>query len=214
MCYNSAMEIIDNKVQLSLNNPQSSIRISDSDGNHTRRPTKVKKTSGFSIEWMIRNSEIVNLVSEFLKCKDRQLLIKKLKSITDFAEESEFSKRETIKLTGEEKGFFAGFKIVQYTENFSSFEKKLKSGIKVRITFKLGDYGVKPHPHMYVLVPFTTEVLEIKNKVGTVKTNQELGSKCRAQLRLDKNDIFEIVTTLAHASKDHRQSLVEEIKKI
>jgi hypothetical protein len=107
---------------------------------------------------------------------------------------------------------FEGFKIYQYNEYFNSFEKTLISGVKVRITFKLGDYGLDPHPHMYVLVPFNHKFLKIKNNQGDVSSGDLLGSGCYGELKLDRKDLEEIILTLSHASSNHRDALIEILK--
>ena len=135
-----------------------------------------------------------------------------MQKIDKFAEQSEYSKRVTS-TNEKEIAIFEGFNIYQYMDIFNSFEKILNSGIKVRLTFKLGDYGVVSHPHMYVLIPFEHKSLELKNKNGLVNFGEKLGSGCFRELILDKDDLKGVILTLAHASNNHRSDLVEILSK-
>ncbi len=209
------IKLENNKVILPLNIPKYTIRVADKHGNHVSSPTKAICNNEYFIEWMITNDENRALVENFYESqKDVDKLIDKMGQINKFAEESEYSKRKTIKIEKEEIETFEGFKIYQYTENFSSFEKELASGIKVRITFKLGDFGLEPHPHMYVLIPFTNKLLKIKNLNGEVKNKEELGKGCFGEWIPSTQDIEEIIITLAHASKKHKNDLINIIKPI
>lgn len=209
------IELNNGKIKLPLFRSQGGIRIADEHGNHVSSPTKTLKYPKYSIEWMITNDENQLLVEKFFESdNDIKKLIQKMEEIKKFAEESEYSKRETIKVEREEVKTFEGFKIYQYTENFSSFEKELASGLKVRITFKLGDFGLEPHPHMYVLIPFNNQFLKIKNLNGEVKDSEELGSGCFGEWTPSTKDIEEITITLAHASKNHKDDLINIIDSI
>lgn len=133
-------------------------------------------------------------------------------NINKFMEDSEFSKRETIKIKRKQLDKFEGFEIYSYTENFSSFEKTLPTKVIARITFKLGDYGLDPHPHMYVLIPFNLKSLKIKNFEGCVNPGSKLGKKCFGEWIPTDQDVGEIITALGHASENHKSSLIELIK--
>lgn len=82
----------------------------------------------------------------------------------------------------------------------------------MRITFKLGDYGLEPHPHMYVLIPFKNKYLKLKNLNGDVKKKEILGRGCFEEYAPTVRDIQEIIITLAHASKNHKNDLINLIK--
>jgi hypothetical protein len=204
------IEVEGNKIKLPLYKSQGGIRIADEHGNHVSSPTKTRNEKEYYIEWMITNDEIKSLANSILD--DINSLIKSMVKINKFAEDSEYSQRKTVKLDMKEAEEFEGFKIYQYNESFNSFEKTFDSGIKVRITFKLGDYGLDPHPHMYVLVPFSHTFLKIKNNEGDVSLGDLLGSGCYGELKLDKKDLEEIILTLSHASSNHRDALVEILK--
>ncbi len=197
------------RIVLPLNRSQGGIRIADEHGNHVPKPTRTRNDEKYLIEWMITNDEIDLLHKTFLR--DAGGLVQRMKDIKGFAEDSEYSKRKT-RSDREEIARFEGFKIYHYSEDFNSFEKGLGSGIRVRITFKLGAYGLEVHPHMYVLVPFDYGSLRLMNHEGEVQRGSELGSGCRAELALGKEDIEEIILTLSHASSNHRNALVDIIE--
>ena len=197
-------------VILPLHHSQGGIRIADEHGNHVSSPTKTKNEGNYYIEWMITNAEIKLLSDLFLERIDE--LVKEMKKIKRFAEDSEYSKRKTIKVDKKRIEEFEGFTIYQYNETFNSFERDLNSGLRVRITFKLGDFGIEPHPHMYVLIPFDHASLKLKNKEGEINDGEVLGSGCFGELILTKEDLSEIILTLAHASDKHRNALIEILK--
>jgi len=203
----SKIKLNGTEIILPLYYSQGGIRIADKGGNHASSPTKTVYGEGQYVEWMITNNEI-DLLSELLSHKDVDELISELQKIKKFAEESEYSKR-TTSTNQKEIAEFEKFKIYQYLDVFNSFEKTLNSGLKVRLTFKLGDYGVVSHPHMYVLIPFDNISLKIKNKVGSVSKGDILGSGCFGYLILKKEDLKDIILTLAHASLNHRDDLIQ-----
>ncbi len=203
------IKLVGNNILLKLHNSQGGIRIADEEGNHVAKPTEAKNDKKSYIEWMITNDEI-GLLSKHLFSNVGDV-IKEMNKISKFAEDSKYSKRETKK-DKEEIATFEGFKIYQYSDIFNSFEKTLASGIKVRLTFKLGDFGITAHPHMYVLVPFNFSALKIKNKDGNVNEKECLGSGCYGELILTANELRDIILTLSHASNNHRNSLIEVLK--
>jgi len=200
-----------NLIVLPLSFSQGSIRIADKNGNHFPSPTQTINDKECYVEWMITNNEIKLLSTLFNKKDGIGELIKIMQKISRFAEDSEYSRRTTS--SGEKEiAKFEGFKIYQYMDVFNSFEKVLDSTLKVRLTFKLGDYGVTSHPHMYVLVPFNFKSLKIKNKDGNVKENGPLGGGCFAELNLTEEELKEIILTLAHASINHRNDLIKVLE--
>lgn len=199
-----------NIIILPLHYSQGGIRIADKNGNHFPSPTKTIRNNEYYIEWMITNPEIELLGKNNLFNIDD--LIREMKKINKFAEDSQYSKRTTSKTNEKEIAIFEGFKIYQYNDTFNSFEKTLSSGLKVRLTFKLGDYGIISHPHMYVLIPFNYDSLKLKNRDGEINEGECFGSGCFGELILSKNDLNDIVLTLAHASNNHRNALIEILK--
>ncbi len=199
-----------NIIILPLHYSQGGIRIADKNGNHFSSPTKTIRDKEYYVEWMITNNEI-KLLSKLFQKKNIGNLIKFLQKIIKFAEDSEYSRRTTSS-SEKEIAEFEGFKIYRYVDVFNSFEKVLSSKLKVRLTFKLGDYGVTSHPHMYVLVPFDFKSLKIKNKEGNIKENELLGSGCFGELNLSEEELKEIILTLAHASNNHRNDLIKVLE--
>ena len=202
---NIKIELSGGNIILKLHNSQGGIRIADGEGNHVAKPTQAKNEKGYYIEWMITNDEI-GLLSKHL-FSNTNTLINEMKKINKFAEDSEYSKR-TTKKQKEEIAEFEEFKIYKYSDEFNSFEKTLANGIKVRLTFKLRDFGITAHPHMYVLIPFDYPSLSLKNNAGSVKKGECLESGCYGELVLTANELKEIILTLSHASNNHRNSLI------
>lgn len=200
------IRLTNGRIILKLHNSQGGIRIADEEGNHIAKPTQAINENKYYIEWMITNDEI-GLLSKHL-FKNSSNIINEMKKINRFAENSEYSRR-TTKKEKEKIATFEGFEIYKYSDEFHSFEKTLPSGIKVRLTFKLGDYGITAHPHMYVLVPFNYKSLKIKNRKGDVQNKGCLGSGCYGELILTANELKDIILTLSHASNNHRNSLIE-----
>ena len=203
-------KLTDKTILLPLHYSQGGIRIADKNGNHFPSPTKIVRDGGHYVEWMITNNEI-KLLSKLFSKDSISNLIEVLRNIDRFAEDSEYSRR-TTSAGQKEIANFKGFKIYQYMDVFNSFEKTLKSGLKVRLTFKLGDFGVVSHPHMYVLVPFNFSSLKIKNKNGNVDEGDCLGSGCIGELILNEGELKEIILTLAHASNNHRNDLINVLE--
>lgn len=198
------------KIILPLNYSQGGIRIADKTGTHCSSPTKTENKGEKYVEWMITNDEIKLLSTLFEK--DKKSFIIEMNKIKKFTEDSKYSRRTTILSNKKSLGEFEGFNIYQYKDVFNSFEKILKSGLKVRLTFKLGDYGVIAHPHMYVLVPFEHKTLQLNNKLGVVKKGALMGPGCFGELILNKKDLKGIILILAHASKGHRDDLIKVMK--
>jgi len=204
-------KLSENIIILPLSFSQGSIRIADKNGNHFPSPTQTINDKDYYVEWMITNNEIKLLSTLFKKKDGIGDLIKVMQKISRFAEDSEYSRRTTSSRE-KEIASFEGFKIYQYMDVFNSFEKVLDSKLKVRLTFKLGDYGVTSHPHMYVLVPFNFKSIKVKNIDGSVEENEPLGSGCFAELNLTEEELKEIILTLAHASNNHRNDLIKVLE--
>jgi len=206
----STINITSTNVTLLLTQARGKIRVADANGNHIRKPTEALNNKTYFIEWMITNNEVGILAKEFLDKKDIQKLISELQTIKDFIRNTKYATREAIKTTEEKIDKFLDFEIYKYTENFYSFEKKIISGIKIRITFKMGDYTLAPH--LFVLLPFNHQSLQIKNIHGIVNEGSPLDSGCRGVWKPDKIDIIEIIKSLAHASEQHRNDLINLFK--
>ncbi len=205
------INITKTKIFMVLTQARGRIRIADGNGNHIGKPAKEGKNIKTNfIEWMITNNQIEELVKYFLNKDDRNKLIQELEKINIFIKGSKYATREAVKPSTEKLDKFADFDIYKYTETFYSFEKKIISGIKIRITFKMGDYTLAPF--MFVLLPFEHSSLELKNNNGFVKEGEFLGSGCKGIWTPKKEDIIQIIKSLSCASDGHRDDLIKILK--
>ncbi|HIH19090.1 TPA: hypothetical protein HA225_03860 [Candidatus Micrarchaeota archaeon] len=202
----SSVKIASEEAVLVLSQARGKVRIADENGNHISKPTEAKYEPKYTAEWMITNDEVEKLVRVFLEDADRIFVIEEIKKLEKFIRDTEYATREALKTTTQEIKTFEGFRIFKYTENFYSFERELKSKIRIRIVFKMGDYTLAPH--MFVLLPFSLNEIEIKNRLGNVNKSEMLGSGCRAIWKPKKEDVKEVVIALAHLSRDHRNDLI------
>jgi len=204
------IEIKEDEIIMVLTQAKSKIRLADGNGNHISKPTEGKNIKTNFIEWMITNIQINELIKHFLNNGEKKKLIKELGRIKVFIRGSKYATREAVKPTTEKLDKFADFEIYKYTETFYSFEKEIVSKIKIRITFKMGDYTLAPF--MFVLIPFEHSSLKLKNLKGFVKENEFLGSKCKGIWKPKKEDVIEIIKSLSCASDRHRDDLIEILK--
>lgn len=195
-------------VVLPLTNAQGGSRLADENGGHFTAPTDVVMKPTYFMEWMITNDQSKMIANGFLNGADKKKLAEKLLTINSFTNSSTYSNRAVKKLP-EKVGEFEGFTIYKYTEDFYSFEKMTDAGIGFRITFKLGAYGLKPHPFMFALIPVNHPSATIRNAEGVVEMGQKVGSKAVMRWNPTKADIETIFMTLAHASPGHRNDLVD-----
>ncbi|MBA7608408.1 hypothetical protein ES703_15585 [subsurface metagenome] len=201
----TSVQIGRENVKLVLSQAMGKVRIADEQGNHIRRPTQEAKNNiGNYAEWMITNAEIGELIKYHLNDEDKAELKKKLSSIKTYLKGSEFAIRSASKTKLEKK--FMGFEIYEYKENFYSFEKELESKIKIRLTFKMGDYTLAVH--MFVLLPFRKGIITLHNYAGEVREHALLSSGCYAVWGPTKDELKEIVEALSCASEDHKKDLL------
>jgi len=202
-----AMDIIEiNKkfVKLSLSRQRSKVRIADTNGNHVSKPTVAKNVPSNYVEWMISNAEIQELINNYMTSEDKKSLVSRLKLINSFLNKSEYATRKAKRMTS--IGNFEDFNIYQYEETFFSFEKILDLNIKIRITFKMGDFTLAPH--LFILLPFDEQIIEFFNCSGKVPIDDRLGSGCYAIWEPTTNVISKVVEALAHASEGHKRDLL------
>ena len=202
------IQINKNNVKLLLSSQRSKVRIADSDGNQANKPTSVRNLSTNSVEWMISNAEIQQLINNYLNGEDKKKLASKLKLVNSFLNKSEYATREAKKTTP--IGKFEDFNIYKYEESFFSFEKVLNLKIKIRITFKMGDFTLAPH--MFILFPFDKKVIQLFNCEGAVPSGSNLGSGCFAAWKPTSGVICEAVEALAHASEGHKRDLLAMVE--
>lgn len=201
------IQINKNNIKLLLSRQRSKVRIADADGNHENKPTIVKNIPSNYVEWMISNAEIQALINNYLNGKNKKKLKSRIKSVNTFLNKSEYATREAKKTTP--LGKFEDFNIYKYEESFFSFEKVLNLNIKIRITFKMGDFTLAPH--MFILFPFDKKVIELFNCEGEVYSKNRLGSGCFAIWEPTIGVICEVVEALAHASSGHKRDLLAMI---
>ena len=199
---------------LFLSNQRSKIRIVDSKGNLISSPTKCLNIQGkYFVEWMITIENAKNVFDNFLRddLDSSKKIVETLKENKDFVESSPYSKREKITFTHEEISSFKEFKVYKNKKKFYFFERELPSKIKMRIIFKNDDFGVDPVICMYVLIPFNKNLIKIKNSFGPVLEGEPLGKKCYCEWKPSKNDLIEMIITIAEASEKQRDALVKEL---
>ena len=202
------VKINKNYVKLMLSRQRSKVRIADSDGNHISKPTQAEYIPSNYIEWMISNSEIQKLINYYLAAKDKRKLAARLEKIRAFLNKSKYATRKSKKTTP--LGRFRDFNIYKYEESFFSFERIINLKIKIRITFKMGDFTLAPH--MFILFPFDKKVLEIFNCDGNVSFKNKLGSGCYAEWKPTLDVICKTIEALAHASGGHKRDLLAMVK--
>jgi hypothetical protein len=202
------IEIRKDNVRLLLSVQRSKVRIADSDGNHANKPTIVKNIVSNYVEWMISNEEIKELIDQYLSSDDKRKLTSRINQVNMFLNKSEYATREAKKTTP--LGKFGDFNIYKYEESFFSFEKVLNLNIKVRITFKMGDFTLAPH--MFILFPFNKIILDLFNREGSIADNDYLGSGCFALWKPSSDVICEAVESLAHASEGHKRDLLAMVE--
>ena len=202
------IQINKNDMKLLLSRQRSKVRIADSDGNHANKPTSVKNISANYVEWMISNAQIEQLINNYLNGEDKNKLASKIKLVNTFLNKSEYATREAKKTTP--IGKFEDFNIYKYEESFFSFEKVLNLNIKIRITFKMGDFTLAPF--MFILFPFDKKVIEVFNYEGAVAGGSALGSGCFAVWKPASEVICKAVEALAHASEGHKRDLLAMVE--
>ena len=143
------IELNNKIIKLPLNISQGGIRIADEHGNHVGSPTKTINRSGYFIEWMITNDENQILVENFFESRnDIEDLIRQMKQIERFAENSKYSKRETIKV--EREDWDSGISIrCEFTKKGKegSFTYDLEGGERGINT--VDDYDIKDDDDIY-----------------------------------------------------------------
>lgn len=202
----ASVSINPNYVKLILTSPRSKVRICDNHGNHIARPSSEGiYDKDFFVEWMITNEEVVKLAKKYLNQRQINKTINKIQKIKKFLRDSKYYVRKAKKKKLNRR--FSNFEIFEYKEKFYSFEKTIDSTTKVRITFKMGDYTLAAH--MFVLFSFKSRLLKVYNNGGIIKKGNSLGSGAYGKWLPTKKQIISIIYTLAHASKNHRDDLIE-----
>ncbi len=203
--YMPTVNITKNEIKLLLTQAISKVRVADQNGNHVRKPAgEGRNSKGYFIEWMITNAEIKELIRCYLDKKDCQFLKQKLQKINRYLKGSKFAIRSATK----EKlpKTFMNFEVYAYKEKFYSFEKKIDTGIRIRLTFKMGDFALAVH--MFVLLAFEQGIIKLFNRAGAIGRDEILGSGAYAVWQPNKQAIFSIIESLAYASDQHKNDLM------
>lgn len=185
--------------------PKSRIRIADSNGEHISKPTICLRDDKYWMEWMIKNNEIAQLIEEKFSNTDKKTAADELTTIIHFFIDSQYKSRRPFK--NEIGQTFGLYKIYEYKEVFYSFERELDTDTAVRVTFKQGDFGLTPHPFMFVLINF--KALAITNKLGPVIQGQPLGSGAIADFKFSPELLNAAIMILGTASTAHRDDLIK-----
>jgi hypothetical protein len=202
----STININNNIIELKLTSPRSKVRICDESGNHIKKPVSALVNFDNSyIEWMITNGELIQIITQKFARNDVQNLICQLHKINISLRNSDYYSRAAKKKKINQS--IGGFSVYKYEEVFYSFEKNVDTNLKVKITFKMGDYTLAAH--MFVLIGFNHPGIILENNEGNIITNNPLGSGAKCHWNPSKEAIVEVAKALAHSSIDHRNDLIQ-----
>lgn len=207
----SAININNGTVELKLTSPRSKVRICDENGNHVNRPalSPVDFDNSY-IEWMITNNELIQIINQKFTRNEIQNLIRRLQAINISLRDSKFYSRAAQKQDVHQR--VGGFSVFKYEETFFSFEKKVQTNLKVKITFKMGDYTLAAH--MFVLIGLNHSDIKLENNGGVIATNNPLGSGAKCFWSPSTEAIIEIAKALAHSSTGHKHDLIGRLEEI
>ncbi len=206
----SSVNISNGIIELKLTSPRSKVRICDENGNHVAKPSSEKIDPNHFIEWMITNNELIEIINQKFSKQDITDLINQLNEINISLRESEYYSRAAQKKKLDEK--ISDFSIYKYEEVFYSFERIIDDTLKVRITFKMGDYTLAAH--MFVLIKINSQNIQLSNNEGNIDLNESLGSgaKCIWNPKIDL--IIEIAKALSHSSENHKKDVIDLLLEI
>lgn len=71
----------------------------------------------------------------------------------------------------------------------------------------MGDFTLAVH--MFVLLPFRKDIIELHNYGGKIGNDVILGAKCYAIWKPEKSELREIIEALSYASADHKKDLID-----
>jgi hypothetical protein len=201
----TAVYINNGEVELKLTSPRGKVRICDNNGNHISKPTS--ETISFndhSIEWMITNNELIEIIKQKFEREDILELKNELQEINISLKNSEFDNRMAQKQNTNRT--IENFSIYKYEEVFYSFERDIDENLQVKITFKMGDYTLAPH--MFVLIRLDNPNISLSNTANNIRNNNPLGSGAKCFWNPSKQTIDEVAKALAHSSESHKRDLI------
>lgn len=203
------ININNNVIELKLTSPRSKVRICDESGNHIKKPVSALVNFDSSyIEWMITNGELIQIITQKFTSNDVRNLIGQLHKINISLRDSDYYSRAAQKQNINRS--ISGFSVYKYEEIFYSFEKNVDTNLKVKITFKMGDFTLAAH--MFILIGFNHPDIILTNNEGNITTNNPLGSGARCHWNPSKEVIVEVAKALAHSSRDHKNDLIQLLK--
>jgi len=200
----TSVNISNGTVVLTLTSPRSKVRICDENGNHVARPLSENITSNHLIEWMITNDELIQLIRQKFTNDEITTLISELEQINISLRDSQYYSRAAQKEQLDKR--IGDFLIYKYEEIFYSFEKVINETLRVRITFKMGDFTLVAH--MFVLIKIDSPNIELTNSNGEINLSECLGSRAKCKWSPDNNMIKEIAKALAHSSENHKKDII------
>jgi len=133
-----------------------------------------------------------------------------LREITISLRDSEYYNRAAQKQNINQS--IGGFSVYKYEETFYSFEKNVDTNLKVKITFKMGDYTLAAH--MFVLIGFNHPDIILENNDNNIATNNPLGRGAKCRWTPTKEAIIEVAKALAHSSRDNKNDIIRLLSEI
>lgn len=207
----SIININNSVIELKLTSPRSKVRICDENGNHINKPASTAVDfSNFYIEWMITNDELIQIIIQKFTTDDTQNLIRQLREINISLRDSEYYSRAAQKQNIHQA--IGGFSVYKYEETFYSFEKNADTNLKIKITFKMGDYTLAAH--MFVLIGLNNPDIILENNDSNIATNNPLGRGAKCRWLPTKKAIMEMAKALAHSSRDHKNDIIRLLSEI
>lgn len=200
----TSINISNGTVSLKLTLPRSKVRICDNEGNHLARPVRSVFNRNNYVEWMITNQELITLITQKFTRQEVDELIVELRDITISLRESEYYSRAAQKEKLNQT--LANFSIYKYNEIFYSFEKNIEGNLRVRITFKMGDYTLAAH--MYVLIGLNDSEIGLTNNSGELQEGSVFGSGAKCEWNPSVEIIKDIAKTLSHSSENHKSAII------
>ena len=207
----SRINISNSVIELQLTSPRSKVRICDESGNHINKPASIAVNFDNSyIEWMITNNELIQIITQKFTRDDIQDLINQLNEINISLRDSKYYSRAAQKQNINQS--IGGFSVYKYEETFYSFEKNVDTNLKVKITFKMGDYTLAAH--MFVLIGLNHPDIKLENNENNISTNNPLGPGAKCRWSPSKETIVEIAKALTHSSRDHKNDIIRLLNEI
>lgn len=198
-------------IELRLTTPRGKIRICDISGNHVSKPSSQNiDFSNHYIEWMITNDELLTIIKQKFGEDEVTQLKNELGAINISLRNSGYNIRAAQKQNTNR--VIEDFLVYKYEEIYYSFEKDIDTNLKVKITFKMGDYTLAAH--MFVLINLTNSNIELSNNEGALENTNILGSGAKCIWSPTNLVVREITKTLAYSSEDHRNDLVTLLNNI